>query len=422
MERQRLLSRGALELLGSLLLSAVLAPQTLGHDWPQYRGPERNGISTETDLLKEWPDTGPRELFRIPIGHGFSGISVVENALFTADSDAEGQYALKLDAETGSVLWRQRISENFENNFGNGPRSTPTVAGDRVYLVGSLGHLVALDAKTGETHWSLDLKEKFGAEQPTFGFSGSPLVVGNEVYIEAGGPEGNSIVALSAESGEILWTSQSSAGAYNSPVYAEIHGIPQLLVLNRDNLVGISLEGRLLWSHPFAPDSGVKPALPIFVDPDLVFVSASYDIGAMVVRLSKEGDSFAAEEVWQSRVMRNHFNSSVLHEGRIYGFDNSALKCIEAATGKTCWAKRGGLGKGSLIYADGDFLVLSETGTLLLVEATPEGFREKASTGVLSGRCWTEPTLAHGRLYLRNREEMVALDLRRPGSAEEVGR
>ena len=189
--------------------------------------------------------------------------------------------------------------------------------------------------------------------------------------------------------------------------------------MNQDNVVSVTPAGKVVWTHPFAPDSSVKPALPIFVEPDLLFVSASYDIGALTLRMKSNADSIGVEEVWQSRVMRNHFNSSVPLDGHIYGFDNATFKCIEASTGEQKWAKRGRMGKGSLIYADGHLLVLTETGRLLLVEATPESYVEKAAVQLLEGRCWTAPALSDGRLFLRNRDEMLALDLRAAGEPRE---
>lgn len=403
----------------SLLCLLLTLPVAAGAaDWPQYRGPDRTGISPETGLLTQWPEgSGPIELWRQPIGEGFSGIAVVGDGLYTADSKDDGEYIVRLDASTGEEVWRRRLGETYTNGFGNGPRSTPTVVGDTLYVMSGGGRLVALATEDGEERWALDMVERFAAETPHFGFSPSPLVLDGRLYVESGGKDGKAVIAVDIDTGEVLWHAGDSPAAFNSPIYATLASTPQLVFLNRDSVLGMGLDGEVLWEHPFAPENGVKPAMPIVLASDRVFVSASYDIGALVVRVGKGTEGWQAEEVWSNRLMRNHFNSSVLVDGHLYGFDNSALKCIDPATGEACWAKRGGLGKGSLLAADGHLVVLSETGKLLMVEATPEGYREKASTPVLDGRCWTSPSLAGGKVFLRNREEIVALDLMTPPPA-----
>ena len=401
-----------LQTLGAALAVALAPTFALADDWPQYRGPDRTGISAETGLLTDWPDdSGPTELWRQPIGSAFTGLSVVGEALYTAESTEEGEFILRLDAKTGAEVWRARIADRYTNNFGDGPRSTPTVVGDALYVMSANGRLVSLATADGAERWAIDMMETFGAEQPRFGFSPSPLVLDGKLYVETGGADGKAVIAVDAGSGEVLWQAGDSPAAFSSPIHVTLADTPQLVVLNSDDVQGLGMDGSVLWEIPFAPGNGVKPAMPIFLPPDKIFVSASYDIGAMLVQVAKTADGWQASEVWGNRVMRNHFNTSVLIDGHLYGFDNSALKCIDAATGEQRWAKRGGLGKGSLVAADGHLVVLSETGKLLIVEATPEEYREKASAPVLSGRCWTSPTLAHGTLYLRNREEIVALDL-----------
>ena len=393
----------------ALLLSAPLA---MADGWPQFRGPNRDGISTAENLLTDWPESGPPELWRLPIGHSFAGIVVAGGRAFTMDSDENGEYAISFAVEDGKELWRQRVDEPFKNSFGDGSRTTPTLDGDRLFVLSGAGKLAALDTADGTVRYTIDLKKDFGAETPHFGFSTAPLIDGDRLFIEAGGPEGKSIVALDKVSGEVLWHKEDSLGAYSSPILIEMGGQKQLVFLTKDNVLGITPGGDVLWRHPFASEQGVKPAMPIFLEPDLIFVSASYDIGAMAVKVRSDEGKMIAEEQWQSRVMRNHFNSSVAIGKHIFGFDNATFKCIDGTSGETLWAKRGRLGKSSLIYAAGHLIVLSETGQLLLVKADPESYQEVASAEVLSGRCWTSPTLAGGRLFLRNREERVAIDLR----------
>jgi outer membrane protein assembly factor BamB len=375
-------------------------------DWHQFRGPQRDGKSTERGLLREFPPSGPKELWRVPIGAGFSSIAVVSDRLYTMDSEGETEHALALDAANGRTLWRVPVGSIFRDVNGDGPRSTPTVDADSVFALGSRGRLAALRASTGETVWEISLTEAFEGELPTWAFSTAPLVDGDRLLVEVGGSGARAIAALDKKTGAVVWTSQEGHVAYSSPIPIELQGAKQFLFLLQEKLVSLDPEGRELWSVPFAPQLDIKPASPVFVAPDLVLISASYDVGAKMIRLTADGP----EEVWTGRQMRSHFNSAVALDGRVYGFDTATLRCLDAATGESCWAKRG-LGKGSLLYADGMFLVLSERGMLVLVEATPEAYRELASHQVLEGRCWTPPSLSQGRLYLRNHSQLVALDL-----------
>jgi outer membrane protein assembly factor BamB len=375
-------------------------------DWHQFRGPQRDGKSTERGLLREFPPSGPKELWRVPIGAGFSSIAVVSDRLYTMDSEGETEHALALDAANGRTLWRVPVGSIFRDVNGDGPRSTPTVDADSVFALGSRGRLAALRASTGETVWEISLTEAFEGELPTWAFSTAPLVDGDRLLVEVGGSGARAIAALDKKTGAVVWTSQEGHVAYSSPIPIELQGAKQFLFLLQEKLVSLDPEGRELWSVPFAPQLDIKPASPVFVAPDLVLISASYDVGAKMIRLTADGP----EGVWTGRQMRSHFNSAVALDGRVYGFDTATLRCLDAATGESCWAKRG-LGKGSLLYADGMFLVLSERGMLVLVEATPEAYRELASHQVLEGRCWTPPSLSQGRLYLRNHSQLVALDL-----------
>jgi len=379
-----------------------------GADWPQYRGPNRDGKSSETELVRSWGAEGPREVWRIPIGAGFSGISVVGDRLYTMDSDEETEYALCLDAATGKTLWRVPVGPLFKDGNGDGPRAAPTVEGDRVYVLGSRGHLAALKRDSGEVVWKLEYAEAFGSELPIWAFTSAPLIEGELLIMETGGSGEQAVAALDKHSGEVRWTAQGATIAYSSPIALDLGGRRQLVFLLKEKLVALDRDGKELWSFPWAPDGGIKPALPVFLPPDRILVGASYDIGAALVKVDASGSS--AEEAWSSRFMRTHINTAVALGDHIYGFDTGTLRCLDADTGERGWAKRG-LGKGSLIYADGMFIVLSERGKLVLAEATPERYRELAAHQVLEGRCWTAPSLADGRLYLRNHTELVCVDL-----------
>ena len=392
-------------------LALALPVAAVAADWPQFRGPNRDGISTEEGLTETWGENGPPELWRVPIGPAYSSITVVGGRVYTMTSDEGHEYVAGYDASTGEELWRIPLGGLFENDYGNGPRSTPTWADGVLYSMGSLGTFAALRADDGEILWQHDLQRKFDSPLPIWAFTSSALVVGSSVLIEIGGSEGRTVAAFDRESGELIWTGGGGDTSYSSPILVDFGGGTQIVHLTKNGLMALTPDGETVWSSPFAPELGIKPAPPVFVAPDLIFASASYETGAKVVRLVSEGGSTSVEEVWQHRTMRNHFNGSVVvGDGHVCGFDKAFLKCLDAGTGEQTAIRRG-FGKGSLIRADGKLVVLSERGKLVLLPARPDLGEELASHQVLSGRCWTQPSLAGGRLYLRNNSEMVALDL-----------
>ena len=396
--------------LTALTLLLVAPAVVLSADWPQFRGPGRDAISEETGLVSGWGENGPKELWRVPIGAGFSAVTVVGDSVFTLDSKEGREYAVALDAGSGTELWRTDIGGLFENDFGNGPRSTPTWDDGALFLVASLGQLTSIDAESGAIRWRRDLRKDFDSPLPNWAFSSSPLVLGDSVIVEIGGTEDRTIGAFDRKTGALEWTGGSGEIAYSSPILVPFNGTTQIVFLTKNGLSALSPAGERLWSSEFVPELGIKPAPPVFVAPDLVFASASYDAGAKAVRMIADGSTIRVEDVWQHRLMRNHFNGSVEVDGHLCGFDKAFLKCIDAATGEQTWVKRG-LGKGSLIVADGKLIVLSERGKLVLMEADAQEATELASHQALTGRCWTQPTLSNGVLYLRNGTEMVAYDL-----------
>jgi len=402
-----------------LVVTAVLSTGWLGaeeairDDWPQFRGQERDGVARDTLLAESWPEAGPPELWRRPLGEGFSGISAVGDRLYTLDARGEVEFALALDAETGEELWRCPIDRTFQNEFGNGPRSTPTVVGGVVYVLGSHGRLYALDAETGGQLWEVDLAAEFGGEVPRWGFAPSPLVEGDRVLVEAGGLPGQAIVALDRETGELRWQTEEGAASYSSPILADLHGQRQAIFLRRNGPEVLAVEpatGEVLWRHSALP---ATVAIPLFVPPDRLLLTAGDDAGAKLLEIGPEGE---VEEVWAERTLRSYVNGVVLVGDHLYGFDNATLRAVAVADGELAWARRG-FGKGSLIVAENDLIVLGDRGVLARVEATPEAYREKGRFQALEGKTWTAPTLAHGRLYLRDHDEIVAFDLR-PAATE----
>ena len=399
-------------------------------DWPQWRGPNRDGISQEMGLLKEWSNGGPHVLWRVSLGEGFSGISVVSGRVYTMFSEGDDEFVVCLNASNGEEVWRFRSDSNYhESQGGNGPRATPTIDGELLFTVTAQGKLYALNTENGEKVWSHDLQEEFGSKIPRWGGCTSPLVEGDLLLVEVGGKDGKSIVAFDKTNGDVVWSSHTDILGYSSPIAVTIDGIRQIIVFTGTQLVSVSpANGNLYWTYPWQTEYDVNAATPVFIAPDKIFISSGYGKGAAVVRVrvmmsagstTGEGEAgmshrepveMKVEEIWKNQDMKNHFATSVLHGDYLYGFDNAILKCIDANTGMEKWKTRG-FGKGTLMLADEHLIILSDRGKLGLAEATPSAYNEVASAEVLSGLCWTVPTLANGRLYARNENEMVCLDM-----------
>jgi outer membrane protein assembly factor BamB len=397
----------------------ILVTQGLGaadRDWPQWRGPHRDAVSKETGLVDGWGREGPRILWRIAAGAGFSSVSVSHDRLYTLWDEDDTQFLVCLASGTGEELWRRALGPGFRHHYGNGPRVTPLVDDGLVYAIGTGGRLLAADRDTGRVVWQRHLVSDFQARLPAYGYSSSPIVVEDKLILEAGGPD-ETFLALDKKTGQVAWAALNDSPAYSSPIAIEVAGVEQVVFWSAHGLHSLATEtGGLLWRYSWetlCPAAGnpLNTGTPIFIAPDRIFLSSAS--GAAVIRLTRVGDAFDVEDVWESREFRADVNTALLADGQIYGFDHGTLKSLDAATGEVRWKARG-FQRGSLIAADGRLIVLGERGKLALVAATPEKFVEHSSAAVLRGRNWTMPTLADGRLYLRNQEEIVCVDMRSP--------
>jgi outer membrane protein assembly factor BamB len=392
-----------------IFYSAVAFSADIG--WPQWRGANRDGISKETGLIKTLPPAGPKILWKSPIGEGYSSVAISGGRIYTMDSKGEDEFIIAFDFATGKELWRTRTDSVFNSDQGNGPRSTPTVDGNMVYAVGASGALVAVNAQTGKLVWQHNLLKEFDSEIPRWGTSTAPLVEKELLLIDVGGKTGYSLMAFNKTNGSVAWKAHTDKQGYSAPIAVTIGGVRQILFFTGTSLVSVSPTGKVFWKYPWRTDYDANIATPVFIPPDKIFISSSYGTGAAVLKVSGGADTSSFQEVWKNKVMENHFNSSVLYQGNIYGFDNAILKCIDASTGAEKW-KESGFGKGSLILADGQLIVLGERGQLALVEATPTGYVEKARAQVMEGKTWTMPALSDGKLILRNQKEIMALDFK----------
>ena len=401
---------------GIFLLAAMLMLPTgvvsIADDWPNWSGPFHDGISRETGIAETWPTGGLPVDWTREIGTGFSSMSVVDDRLFAMGHKDGEETVWCLSSNSGDVEWTHKYpGELIPNLHEGGPCSTPTVDGDRVYTLGKEGQLFCLSVIDGSTIWKSALQEKLGVKLPEWGFSSSPLILGNQLILEAG-----RVVSFDKMSGEVLWQTEVHEAGYGTTAAFEHHGKTLLATLDCDGLrVVESADGQEVafaeWKSPYRTNS----TTPIVMG-DTIFVSTGYNVGCGLFRLKGQ----TLELVYQNAGMRNHFNNSILHDGWLYGFDgnshngrNATLNCISYETGELAWSQRG-LGCGSLLIADGKLLVLSEKGELVLAQASHNAWTELARSPFLEGRCWTVPVLSNGRVYGRNADgKLVCVTLPR---------
>jgi len=382
-----------------------------GADWPQWRGLNRDGISPETGLLDSWPKGGPPLLWKIQgLGEGYSSAAISGGRLFIQGQRGDEEYVLAFDANTGKKLWRTHTGIPFNESRGHGPRSTPTVDGDRVYALAADGMLVCLDTATGKTFWGYNIVDHFHGRVPQWGISESPLVDGNRVIVTPGGP-GAAVVALDKMTGKVLWTSQSDPAGYSSPIAFDAGGARELAVFTGEAALGLDFaSGKLLWRYERVANRTANIATPIVHNGE-IFLSSNYGTGCVLLKSAAGGN---ASEVYFNRDMQNHYSTSVLVGEYLYGFSGSILTAMKFQTGDVAWRNRS-VGKGSLIYAEGNLYCLGEEGVVGLVEATPAGYREKSRFEISKGGypTWSQPVIANGKLYLREQDNLSCYNIKK---------
>ena len=392
-----------------LNVAAAALAQSAGN-WPQWRGPNRDGISKETGLLKQWPEGGPPLAWKVTgAGRGYSSFSISNGKLYTMGLRGDREFVIAFDVATGKEAWATPHGSAFRNDRGDGPRGTPTIDGDRVYALGGAGDLSALDARTGKVVWSKNILKEFGGSNITWGISESPLVLGNKVLVNAGARDA-SMVALNKADGSVIWKSQSDEPGYSSAIPAEINGVTQVVFFTARRAVGLdSKDGRLLWDYERPANNVANAATPI-VRANRIFISSDYGTGGGVVEIKPDNK---AQEIYFTKDMKNHHSSSVLIGDHLYGFSSSILTAMRFDTGEIAWRDRS-VGKGSLVFADGHLYLLSENGVVGLVEATPAGYKEKGRFRIQQDSLptWAHPVVAGGRLYLRDQDTIYAYDVR----------
>lgn len=397
---------------------------TPAQPWFQWRGPRRDGHSQETGLLAQWPAQGPeRKWTARNLGIGYSGSSVVAGSIYTMGQRGGTTFALCLDAESGRERWATSLSGGFDNGWGNGPRSTPTVVDNRVFCLTASGELHCLDAKDGTSRWSVSLVQSLDAKVPSWGYCESPLVDGNTVLATPGGP--HCMVGFNVHTGEKAWESKGIAdlAQYASIVKSAVDSVPFYATMTNRGLVGIhATSGDLLFRFEKTANPTAVITTPI-VDDRFIYSTSGYGTGCGLVKLTASGEKLSSKQVYFNKTMKNQHGGVILFEGHIYGYsDQVGWVCQHFSTGELVW-KSDSLAKGSIIFAEGKCYCYSENdGTCVLIDASPAGWKERGRFQIpehteldrKSGHVWTHPVIADGTLLLRDQDLLFAYQIKAP--------
>lgn len=383
-----------------------------GADWPIYRGPQHNGITGETNWIADFPATGPKQLWKKSIGIGFSTMTISNGRVYAmGNSGKSGPNANQdtvfcFDADTGKEIWKHTYSCPLEPKYyEGGTLSTPTVDGNVVYTISKMGHLFCLDAADGSVKWQKNMNKDLGFELPTWHFAGSPFVYENMLILNLG----DAGVALNKANGEVIWDNGKGICGYSTPFLFTFDGQKCVAILGASHIMGVRIsDGEVLWKSPFENDVKVNAADPVIVGNE-VFASSGYNFGCVKIKVTGGN----VENLWQNKNMRNHMNCSMYWKGYLYGFDETALTCLDFKDGSIKWTERS-LGKGALMMsADGRMIIISDKGELAIANADPEKFDLISRAQILpKAKCWTTPILANGKIYARNANgDMVCVDV-----------
>ena len=391
-----------------LAFCAMVACPLLAADWPNFMGPNANGIAPDKGINKSWSSKPPKKLWEVPMGDdGYAGPSVAAGKLYIVDHEGSQDIVKCLDFATGKQVWAYAYDEASRSNYGFA-KTTPAVSGGYVYTISRQGILLCIDTKTGKPVWWRNIVNDFGGRKPGWDYSQSPLVDGNKLIICPGGPTA-SVVALDKKSGKIIWQSGDDAPSYATPVKAKISGITQYLVFSASGLHGYDTgSGKHLWHVPWKTSHNVHAAVPIPIG-NSVYISSGYGVGCGLVEVGKT----EAKVKWSSKAIPAHFSSAIYSGGHIYGTgDPGNLVCLDPTDGSVKWT-HDGFEKGGICGVDGVILALDgKSGALVMVKMTPEKYVELGRFTPLGGQSWTAPIVADGRLVVRNKTALACFDLK----------
>jgi outer membrane protein assembly factor BamB len=408
----RLSAARLVTLIVFLSLPAVVSNRA-AEDWPQWRGPNRDGVSAERGLMKDWPAGGPPLAWTAKgAGEGYSSFAVANGRLYTLGARDNTEYVMAFDIATGRRVWEAAHGRRFSNDRGDGPRATPTIEGNRLYAFGASGDLSVMETATGKVLWHVNVLSQFGGSNIQWGLSESPLVLSDRILINVGAREA-SIVAFRKTDGSVIWKSQADEAGYSSAVLHQAGGVREAIYFTGHRALGVDVDsGRLLWSYGKVANNTANIATPI-VRGNRVFLSSGYGTGAALLELAPASGGISATEVYFTREMRNHHASSVLIGDHLYGFSDAILTAMKFDTGEVAWRDRS-VGKGSVVFADDRLYLYSENGVVGLAEATPAGYREHGRFEIRSGRLptWSHPVVSGGKLFIRDQDTIYAYDVR----------
>jgi len=398
-----------------LLVCSVMTVAVFGQDWPQWRGPDRNGVSAETGLLKQWPAAGPTLSWSVSnLGKGYGSMAIRGDFIYLQGTQGGNSVVFCLKRGTGATLWTRTLGRTLDQDKGGGPRGTPTLDGELLYALSENGDLACLKATDGSVVWARNILSDFGGANPQWLISESPLIDGDNLIVTPGG-RGAGIVALNKATGKTIWQTAelSDPAAYSSCIVADVGGVRTIMQLTAQAGVGVrAKDGKLLWRYPKVANDTANVTTPVFFD-STVFYTSAYNTGAALLRLTPEAGAVKAEEVYFTREMMNHHGGVVLIDGHLYGFSNAILTCIEFGTGKVMWRNRS-VGKGTLTAADGLLYLMGEGNTAGLAEASPTAYVEKGRFQIADQGwpSWAHPVIAGGMLYIRNQGVLASYDVR----------
>jgi outer membrane protein assembly factor BamB len=427
--QQVILPIHAMQNTGICLIALTAASSLFAADWPQYGGPNHDR-STSESVQKVFPASGPKALWRVPTKDGFSSFAVSDNKAFTLVmrdlGGAPRETLIALDAGTGKEIWGQPLggikvgdggqSGTPDNQGGDGPRSTPSVDGNRVYVVSAKLLVACYDAESGKVVWSHDLMKEHAGRNISWQNAASPLIEGDLVFVGGGGL-GESLIAFNKATGKVAWKAHDEKITHATPVAATILGTRQVIFFVQSGLVSVNpADGKVLWKHPF--HYNVSTAASPVVAGDVVYCTAGYGVGATAAKIIKQGDAFTATNLWFSqgnKPVANHWSTPVHYKGYLYGmfsfkeYGTGPLKCVDLATGQVKWEKPG-FGAGQVILANDTVLALTDAGELVTVATDPTQYKEISRAKVVTGKCWSSPVVAKGRIYVRSTKEGACFD------------
>jgi len=401
--------------IAAIALLATFTLSALASDWPQWRGPNRDGVSTEKGLLDEWPEGGPKLLWKATgVGVGFSSVSVIGDRIYTMGDGKTASYVYCLSAKSGKIIWTSKRVGKTGGNY-KGPRSTPTIDEGHVYALGQYGDLVCLKAETGAEIWRKSLTRDFGGRSGGWNYTESTLIDDGKVIITPGGKKG-AVVALNKKTGEPIWQSKdfTDGAQYSSLIAREYGGERQYIQLTGANVVGLAADtGKVLWKAARKGRTATV-STPIFHDGH-VFVSSSYGVGCNGFKVSYTDKSFSAKQVYANKTISNHHGGCIRVGDYVYGSSGGTLACLDLKTGKEMWKERSA-GKGSIVVVDGKIILRTESGPISLVELSPHAYRQisKFSQPNRSrARAWPHPVVSNGALYIRDQDILLAYNLKK---------